>query len=45
MASRLGQQNKEKVIPTNKITPITGITETIKIPLLKPFLYFRNDVY
>ena len=37
--------NKEKVITTNKITPTTGINETAKMPLLKLFLYFRDNVY
>ena len=31
--------NKEKVITTNKVTPI-GINGTAKMPLLKLFLYF-----
>ena len=31
--------NKEKVITTNKITPISSINETAKMPLLKLFLY------
>ena len=39
--------NKEKLITTNKITPTTGINETVKMPLLKLFLYFsiRDNLY
>ena len=35
--------NKEKVIATNRITPTTRITKTIKISLLKLFLYFKDN--
>ena len=37
--------NKEKMITTNKIAPTTGINETVKMPPLKLFLYFRDNVY
>ena len=39
--------DKEKLITTNKITPTTGINKTVKMLLLKMFLYFsiRDNVY
>ena len=37
--------NKEKTIVNNKITPITTVLKTTKIPLLKLFLDFRDNIY
>ena len=37
--------NKEKLIPTNKITPTTGINETVIVPLLKLYMYIYIYIY
>ena len=37
----MDNDNEEKIITTNKITPTTGITESARMPLRKLFVYFR----
>ena len=43
----MDNNNKEKVITTNKINPATGINETAKMSLLKHFIFLsiRDNVY